>query len=426
MRVGILTWGSTGDINPMFAIAEGLVAAGHTVQMALLSAESEITQYQCTAERLGITMTAIDCIFDSENDAAALIRGLWTTRNPLKHLQTLLGELIEPSGDWLWRQAAALAAQSDVLVAHHIVHQARLAAERARIAHVSVTFTHALIGDAAIAPGGLPGFGRWINRALWWAAKRRVNALLLPGANAQRAKLGAGPVDDYRALWQSDRCDLLPVSKVFFRQPVRAPHQACGFLSTPHAVYVQAQDAAIEAFLNAGAPPVCFTFGSMLAAERDPHIIRAMVDLICAAARDAGVRAIIQAPWHLIGAPPHDHAVLGIKTADFSQLFARCALIVHHGGAGTSHAALRAGKPSVVVAHIADQFFWASELKRLGVAQRALDRRSVSAAKLARAVRNALGDESLAVRARSLATQMQAENSVQNAVAMIEACVAKA
>jgi len=102
------------------------------------------------------------------------------------------------------------------------------------------------------------------------------------------------------------------------------------------------------------------------------------------------------------------------------SVFPRCAAIVHHGGAGTTQSSLLAGRPSVVVAHMADQFFWGAELKRLGVGGEPLARHAFTAIKLANAIRNVLADRSMAQRAASLGQQIAKEHGVANAVRLIE------
>jgi len=105
--------------------------------------------------------------------------------------------------------------------------------------------------------------------------------------------------------------------------------------------------------------------------------------------------------------------------APHQAIFPRCRAVVHHGGAGTTQAATLAGKPSVVVANISEQDYWARELRRLGVAGGLARRRSVTAAGLARRIRQVLASPQMTVRAQALADGMRGENGVQEAVAAI-------
>ena len=95
-------------------------------------------------------------------------------------------------------------------------------------------------------------------------------------------------------------------------------------------------------------------------------------------------------------------------------------MVVHHGGAGTTQSTLLAGKPSIVVAHIADQFFWGSELERLGVAGKTLRRKGLNAKQLAARIARVLASPSMVLRAASLGTKMSAEDGVSKAVQLLE------
>jgi UDP:flavonoid glycosyltransferase YjiC (YdhE family) len=95
-------------------------------------------------------------------------------------------------------------------------------------------------------------------------------------------------------------------------------------------------------------------------------------------------------------------------------------MVIHHGGAGTTQSALLAGRPSIIVAHVSDQFFWGAELERLGVAGTTLRRKGLTARQLADGVAQVSKAGGLASRARVLGTKMSSENGVQSAVGLIE------
>jgi sterol 3beta-glucosyltransferase/vancomycin aglycone glucosyltransferase len=158
------------------------------------------------------------------------------------------------------------------------------------------------------------------------------------------------------------------------------------------------------------------TFGSMMVGEAQPAtVIRILVD----AALAAECRAIIQADWARAAEIPEHPAIYRLDRAPHAALFPRCAAVVHHGGAGTSHAAALAGKPSVIVAHATDQLFWAATLRRLGLAGAPLRRHALTAKRLARAIRLLLDSPKMQNNAACVGAAMQHEDGVQNAVAHI-------
>ena len=107
------------------------------------------------------------------------------------------------------------------------------------------------------------------------------------------------------------------------------------------------------------------------------------------------------------------------QRSPYQKVFQRCALAVHHGGSGTTQSALLAGLPSIIVAHLSDQFFWGSELERLGVAGRTLKRKGLKANHLAAEISRVLGRRDLAARSRALGERMAQEDGVATAIALI-------
>jgi sterol 3beta-glucosyltransferase len=96
------------------------------------------------------------------------------------------------------------------------------------------------------------------------------------------------------------------------------------------------------------------------------------------------------------------------------------AAIVHHGGAGTTGAAVRAGKPSVVTLFITDQFAWARLLAAHGLGPAPLPHRALTADALAAAIKRVLGDGAMRERAATIGATVRAENGLARAVAAIE------
>jgi UDP:flavonoid glycosyltransferase YjiC (YdhE family) len=166
-------------------------------------------------------------------------------------------------------------------------------------------------------------------------------------------------------------------------------------------------------FLAAGPPPVYFGFGSMPARDRD-----ALSALLVRAARKAGVRAIVSAGWAGLSATGQD--VLAVGDVPHEWLFPRVAAVVHHGGAGTTAAGLRAGVPAVPVPFMVDQPFWARRLRLLGVAPGSVPLRRLSADRLAAAVTAAVTDPGYRRRARALAVRVAEEDGAGAVLCEVE------
>jgi len=109
------------------------------------------------------------------------------------------------------------------------------------------------------------------------------------------------------------------------------------------------------------------------------------------------------------------------SSVPYSWLYPRVAAVVHHGGAGTTGAALQAGIPAVVVPFMMDQPFWGARVAALGAGPAPIPRRRLTVARLAEALRVAVTDETMRSTARALGQKLQAEDGVAEAVGHYEA-----
>jgi sterol 3beta-glucosyltransferase len=166
----------------------------------------------------------------------------------------------------------------------------------------------------------------------------------------------------------------------------------------------------VERFIAAGTPPVVVTFGSM--ATADPA---ALASAVVSGIHDAGLRAVLQGGPAMMDGDD----VLSVGTVDHRVLFPRAAAVIHHGGAGTTHAAVAAGVPSVVIPHVGDQPYWAARLQKLGVAPSPLDLKAVTPDAVRERVVEAT-TEPIRAAAGRLGREVAAEDGLQAAIGLIE------
>jgi UDP:flavonoid glycosyltransferase YjiC (YdhE family) len=169
-------------------------------------------------------------------------------------------------------------------------------------------------------------------------------------------------------------------------------------------------------FLAAGLPPVYIGFGSMTA--RDP---RELTNIAVEALRAAGQRGVLLSGWAGLGTDSEvpDHVCV-VTDVPHAWLFPRVAAVVHHGGAGTTAAGLRAGVPTIVTPVGGDQPFWGARVARLGAGPPPIPPRELTAARLAAAIRTATADVGMRRRAAALGERIRAEDGVGGAVAAFE------
>ncbi|GAA3937659.1 glycosyltransferase [Actinoplanes auranticolor] len=160
----------------------------------------------------------------------------------------------------------------------------------------------------------------------------------------------------------------------------------------------------VEQFLAAGPAPVSIGFGSMA-----PGHGERLAGPVLAAVRAAGVRAVVQAGWSGLRVAEGPD-VLSVGPMPHDWLFPRMAAVVHHCGAGTTAAGLRAGVPAVAVPVLADQPFWARRLHALGVAPVPVPLSKLTADRLAGALRSVTTDPRYAERAQAVAARLATED----------------
>jgi len=419
MKIGIQTWGSDGDINPFIALAGGLAAQGHEVTLAITAAERK--DYGRYAQRLGFALKPVAYITPDDAATGQIAENLWKIASPLAQVRFIFQDMFEPNVAALYATAQTLCAENELLIGHFVLHPLHLAAERAGRPYVTVSLNHGAIPSRFVPPPMLPNLGPWLNPLLWMLAERLLKRIMLPSVNQLRRQEGRPPLRSCRQVVESPLCNLIAVSPALCAKPADwgGNQQVCGFFALPDNARPWAMPDSLRQFLDAGEPPVYLTFGSMSGIERDPGLISQTTRLLVDAAQAAGCRAIVQARWDSVADIAEDPNIYRIGPVPHSQVFPHCAAVVHHGGAGTTQTASGAGKPQVIVAHIADQYFWADALKRLGVAGRRLDRRSVSGASIGLAIRRTLASPTMALRAASLGRQLAAEDGVANAAAII-------
>ena len=254
-----------------------------------------------------------------------------------------------------------------------------------------------------------------------------VNRIFLPRVNALREKEGLVPDGDVMTqTWASERLNLVAVSPSICDMPPdwSAQNKVCGFLNQPTGLNTEELPAGLEPFLAAGEPPVYFTFGSMMI--HDLPYLKEAAALWMQTVRNVKCRAVFQLPWNDLSAFETDDHVFKVIRAPYHKVFPKCSVVVHHGGAGTTQSTLFAGCPSVLVAHMADQFFWGSELERLGVAGPTQMRKGLSSRGLAKAISQVLASPGMRTRASALGLAMSKENGVEVAVGLIEAHLTEA
>ncbi|MET4572059.1 sterol 3beta-glucosyltransferase [Stenotrophomonas rhizophila] len=400
MRLLAVTYGTEGDTRPLVMLCHGLQAAGHEV---MVLAEGGTLG---SAQALGVPHAALEGDIHDEvvalvsrgNDMAAASRGL--ARMAQRHVPA-----------WT-RQADAAAAGCDaVLTGGLAAFVGMTVAEHHGVPAIGtgmIPLTPTRAFPSPFLPRlPLPGllnrlsYGL-INQAVWRTFRAPIND----------ARLALG-MPARRALWR-DLPMLYGISPSLMPPPADWPanHHVCGQWRAPDADWQP--EAALQAFLEAGPAPVYVGFGSMTGFDRSvmPSLLRAL----------APRRVLLFPGWAGVPDGPLPANVFVVGPVPHEALFPRCAMVIHHGGSGTTHSACRAGVPSLVMPLAADQFFWAARLQELGVAPAPLSQKRLDHDTLVKAIAYADATETR-TSATVLGQAMSIERGVETAIAMVQGTI---
>ncbi|GAB3232492.1 glycosyltransferase [Glycomyces halotolerans] len=398
MRVLLSTYGSRGDVEPLVGLAAELRALGAE---ALVCAPPD-EEFVRLAEGVGASFVP------TGRSAQDLVKGV--SPGSRHDASRVAAELVEMRLGML-----EAASECDALVATGLFPAgAREVAERLGIPYVFVTFIPGVLPSPHHPPHRVPGKPfppDADNRTMWEVNAENLNALYGEPLNAERESMGLPPVDDVR-------------DHVFTDRPWLASDPTLGpWRETPELHVMQTgawfvpderslpQD--LEAFLDAGEPPVYVGFGSM-----PVHVLRGTAESAIEAVRAHGRRAIVSRGWAELGlvGDADDRFLTG--EVNHRALFGRVAAVVHHGGAGTTATAARAGAPQVVVPQMADQPYWAGRVADLGVGA-AHDDPTPTAESLSAALETAL-DPRTRRRAESVAGEVRTDGAAVAARRLLE------
>ncbi len=408
MKITILTYGSLGDVQPFIPLSRGLMSRGHLVKLVAPSRFKTLAQEH-----------EVDFIPLVGEPAELSKRMNDSGQNFVKIVRELMNHAIEIGADVL-RQTEEACKDADLII-HTFMHAmgAHTLAREMNIpdVHVQLFPMFASTGDypnVTLPNLKLPTINRWthtISRLITvWSARIGFEQIRRR-ANLPKRKLYS-PFDHnpYRlptpilCAWSPS---VLSPSKDW-RSNV---HCTGYFFDDSHINYQPT--VALQKFLDEGEPPVCISFGSMVNRHAG-NIAR----IACEALRQTNNRGIILSGWSSI-TYPSSNDLLYLNAVPHQWLLPRCKLVIHHGGAGTTSAGLRAGIPSIVIPFTADQPFWGNRVHDLGAGPKPISVKKLSVKNLTRAL-NEANDQDIRPRAQDIGKTLRNEDGTGKAIEIIE------
>ncbi len=387
-KVSIQTLGSFGDVMPFISVARYLKGLG--AEVSILSP----SDYSGAVEAHGIRAEAVEDFTLAAWDKEAEHRG--TLNNPINFFRDW-DEMVAPYVDRTVEASLKAAEGADVILANSICAPAQMVAEYFDIPFILNAHQPAISATrkypcAMLWKPGIPSFLNKAGYAMVWGAQRAMEKAL----SGHRRRLGLNSPHNLGASRGKPRSDMVRLTTVSpFLIPEKPTDWQAFDVLKPYPSLVPESGSALpvdlEAFLQAGAPPVFIGLGSM-----DVEAHASDLQVILEAVSERGRRAVLSAGLaeKLDGPVGDQHFIVGHAPHDL--IFPRCAAILHHGGAGTLDTALRAGVPQIIMPRHLDQFWHADALWKGGVAAEPLRRGQVRREAIEAALRFALGEEAKA------------------------------
>jgi sterol 3beta-glucosyltransferase len=439
-RIMIVAWGSRGDMQPVTALALGLKAQGREVLVFATPPATDLIQDH-----------GIDCIPAEENVADFVedlfgqldlsdrsVRGQLKLAQTAKAYQNSPGYLATQEADMRRALAAARDFRPDLLVTPNIIYGPFMS--MAEALHIPVVTYDLQINHPTseyplftMEVGKVP---QSLNGTLY-----RMKALLYPRTVRPRfeqmREICGLPPDTYTngtkfKVWPHDLPQICAVSPSLCPQPTDWPPQKImsGWWFLPGTDDYTPPPGLVE-FLEHR--PVYIGFGSM---KGNPEFCTALSTLAIKSLQLAGVKGVLLGGWAGLTRDALDtsteegrelHAwaaenVFEIESCPHDWLFPQCAAVVHHGGAGTLAAGIRAGRPTIVCATQGDQPFHGSiaQAQGVGLYLGMVGSPKLTPEKVAAAITEAATDPAISAAAEAMGEQVRAEDGVATAISFID------
>jgi sterol 3beta-glucosyltransferase len=415
MRIAIIAPGSRGDVQPYLALGKGLQDSGNDVRLLTHeNFESLVKTHQLEYWPLRGNVQAVA---ESQEMRELLEKGNFLA---IAAFQAKAAQ--QAAIEWAEDGTAACDGMDILLGGIGGLYIGISLAEKLKVpliqAH-SIPFTPtksfpgALFPQTALKLASVNYLSHHITRQIMWQGFRvadkvvRQNVLGLPSASFF-GPYGSGVLDGMPVLYGFSTSVIPQPSDWDINQKIT------GYW------FLDAEDewkpsSDLVDFLNAGSTPIYIGFGSM--SNRNPE---ETAELIINAVRLSKQRAILLSGWSGLRINDLPDTIFLLDAVPHAWLFPRVAAVVHHGGAGTTAAGLRAGIPTIIIPFFGDQPFWGARVAELGVGPKPIPRKRLNSENLSQAIQDTVSNDAMRQRASNLGSRIRAEDGVAKAVEIIQ------
>jgi sterol 3beta-glucosyltransferase len=402
MHITILALGSRGDIQPYATLGNGLKSAGHQVRFitfesfASLIAENKLDFYP-------IQGNAQTLVANGGADILGLIRSFGSLAE---------GYARDLSAPQLGETDLIINQLPVGLYGFDLAEKYGVPMVLASVIPLARTRIFPLMGFPHLP---LPGYNKatyYLGEQMAWQMFRTV----INRWRKQTLNLPSLPIAGYFGQLGTRQ---IPIVNGFSQHVVPRPKDwnehihmtGCWFPEDMH--WQPPSD--LLAFIEAGSPPVFIGFGSM--PIKDPQ---RTTNIILEALKQTGQRGILHMGWGGIGNQSLPDNVFKIDYAPYDWLFPRMAMVIHHGGSGTTAFGLRSGIPSCVVSFVFDQHYWGERIAVLGADSKPIRYKGLTINRLMEVIYIGINNSQIRQKAAELSEKIKAENGIKNAMTIFE------
>jgi vancomycin aglycone glucosyltransferase len=391
MKIALVILGTRGDVQPMIALATGLMKNGHEVIICAPSENEQLARkYNCRFVAFGPEIKK-DIKENPEKQKGGVAVKITPGRG-----KKIIGDQMNLLPDKI--------KGVDLVLAAGIVIGAQTAADILKVPYRLVAFYPIILGTTMDDP--------FKSRVMFGFGRRMMNLIMKGFINKNRAKYGLPPIKDVWEHWLGENviiaCD---------REIIKAREGSAFAFTQTGFMLLPSKDGLpdkVDAFINSGKPPVYIGFGS------NPVVHTEKYHQIFEQVRDtSNQRLIISKGWSEFP-ESNSRDILYVDELPFELLFPRLAAVIYHGGIGTMAAIVRAGIPQAAFPFMGDQFENSRQIVKSGLGPETCDFKKMTAESISKAIAECTTNDTYRKNAIELAQRLKNVNGIELTVQLIE------
>ncbi len=396
MKIVIITQGSLGDVRPFLALGISFMKRGYEVLVcAPKNFQKLFISYGISYQPIGLDFQSI-----SPNNKA-------NASEKKDVFQLLIQSITEQ-----FMVLPEYVKVANLIIGNGFDFAGRSIAEYYKLPYFIIVPMPLAFKSKYHAPMSIPFKRRSFvsNTFLWWIGELASKLMFGKKINQHRIKLGLSKIDNYVSFMSKNA--IMAADAILAPLPPDCLNIfQTGFLDYEEGIEL---DDKLLNFINSGSAPVYIGFGSMTDSkpEKTSKILEELV-------QHRDIRFVISKGWANLEVKGDNMNVLFVDHVPHSLLFPKMSIIIHHGGAGTTYMAARAGIPQIIIPHDLDQYYWGYRIMDLKIGITPIKRKKLTSDKLLSAIYEIMNDPEYRKNAKEIGAVLNLKNGVEETINII-------